>query len=127
MTNQKLKLSILWICLMLIYLLGDVMRIFAGDFDAGSVDGYAMSQGMLLIAAIVLAFPIIMSFLTQIMSYMVNKWTNMIVTIFLFAFNFSGLWLYPSLYDRFLIGVGLVINIMIFIYAISLNKKMKVG
>ena len=39
MIDVLIKLSILWIVLMLIYLLGDVLRIFSGDFNAGEIGG----------------------------------------------------------------------------------------
>jgi hypothetical protein len=34
MIEMPLKLSVIWICVMLTYLLGDVLRIFSGDFKA---------------------------------------------------------------------------------------------
>ena len=44
MEKVKIKLSGLWIALMLTYLLGDVLRIFSGDFVAGEMDGMQVSQ-----------------------------------------------------------------------------------
>ena len=35
MENPKITLSIIWIAVMLTYLLGDVIRIFAGDVTFG--------------------------------------------------------------------------------------------
>ncbi len=37
MEDVKITLSGLWIALMLTYLLGDVLRIFSGDFKAGEI------------------------------------------------------------------------------------------
>ena len=37
MDEVKIKLSALWVALMLVYLLGDVMRIFSGDFEGGEI------------------------------------------------------------------------------------------
>ena len=37
MEDIRIMLSAIWVALMLVYLLGDVMRIFAGDFSAGEV------------------------------------------------------------------------------------------
>ena len=39
MENTRIVLSGLWIAVMLTYLLGDVLRIFAGDFDASKMAG----------------------------------------------------------------------------------------
>ena len=37
MDEMKIKLSALWVALMLTYLLGDVLRIYSGDLKAGKV------------------------------------------------------------------------------------------
>lgn len=39
MEDVQIKLSAIWVCLMLIYLLGDVLRILKGDFKAEEVGG----------------------------------------------------------------------------------------
>ncbi len=39
MVDTRIVLSGLWIALMLTYLLGDVLRIFAGDFEPGKLAG----------------------------------------------------------------------------------------
>jgi len=51
-------LSALWVVLMLTYLLGDVMRIFAGDFKAGEVEGTKMTPKMLMGMAALMLIPI---------------------------------------------------------------------
>ncbi len=48
MENIQIKLAVLWACLMLTYLLGDVLRIFSGDFKPGEIMGQRLSQGMWL-------------------------------------------------------------------------------
>jgi hypothetical protein len=102
---------------MLTYLLGDVLRIFSGDFEAGKIGGMQVSQGLYLGLAILLATPIVMGFLSLTLNYPVNRWANIIVAIVLFAFNLVGLPTYPSLYDKFLIIVGLVFNVLTVWYA----------
>ena len=39
MVDTRITLSGLWVALMLTYLLGNVLRIFAGDFVAGEIGG----------------------------------------------------------------------------------------
>lgn len=39
MEEVRVILSGSWVALMLTYLLGDVLRIFAGDFVPGEIDG----------------------------------------------------------------------------------------
>jgi len=46
MEGVRIQLSALWVALMLTYLLGDVLRIFSGDFKPGEIGGMQVSQGM---------------------------------------------------------------------------------
>lgn len=117
MDEVRIKLSALWVSLMLTYFLGDVLRIFSGDFNAGEIGGMQASQGLYLGVAILLVLPIIMVFLSLTLKYMVNRWANIILALFLFVFNLIGLPGYPSLYDQFLIIVGLVFNVLTVWYA----------
>ena len=39
MEDVRIKLSALWVALMLTYLLGDVLRILSGDFEAAKLGG----------------------------------------------------------------------------------------
>lgn len=117
MEDVQIKLSALWVALMLTYLLGDVLRIFSGDFKAGEIGGMKISQGMYLGMAVLMVIPIVMVFLSLTLKQPVNRWTNIIAAIFFFGFNLIGLPTYPSLYDRFLIVVGLVFNVLTVWYA----------
>ena len=110
MDDVRIILAGLWIGLMLIYLLGDVMRIFAGDFSAGEINGMKMSQWMLMLMAVLMLIPIVMLVLSLTLSYPLIKWVTIIAAVFLFLFNIVGLPGYPGLYDKFLIVVGLVFN-----------------
>ncbi|NIV37896.1 MAG: hypothetical protein GWN58_53335 [Anaerolineae bacterium] len=113
----RIKLSALWICLMLTYLLGDVLRIFSGDFVAGEVSGMELSQGLMLGMAALMLLPIVMVFLSLTLKYPAVRWISIVVAVFLFLFNAVGLPTYPSLYDQFLIVVGLVFNALTVWYA----------
>ena len=112
MEKVKIKLSALWVALMLTYLLGDVLRIFSGDFVAGEVEGMQITQAMYLGMAALMVIPIVMVFLSLTLKYKANRWTNIILAIFFFAFNLIGLPTYPSAYDKFLIVVGLAFNVL---------------
>ena len=117
MKDVQIKLSALWVVLMLTYLLGDVLRIYAGDFKAGEIGGKHITQGMWLGIALVMVIPVVMVFLSLTLNYPVNRWANIIVAILFFVFNLIGLPLYPSAYDKFLIIVGLVFNALTVWYA----------
>jgi hypothetical protein len=117
MEDIQIKLSALWVALMLTYLLGDVLRIFSGDFKAGEIGGMQIGQNMYLMMAILMVIPIAMVFLTLVLNQPVNRWANIIVAIFFFVFNLIGLPTYPSAYDKFLIVVGLAFNVLTVWYA----------
>ncbi|MFN2150183.1 MAG: DUF6326 family protein [Anaerolineales bacterium] len=117
MESTRIKLSGLWVALMLTYLLGDVLRIFSGDFAAGEISGLEISQSMYLGMAVLMVIPILMVFLSLTLLAKTNRWVNIILAAFFFVFNLIGLPTYPSLYDKFLIVVGLVFNVLTVWYA----------
>ena len=115
--SKKVKLAVLWLALMLVYLLGDVLRIFAGDFIPGEIGGKSMLQMVWLGVAIVMLIPIVMMIVNTFFEGKNMLYPNIIATSALFLFNAVGLPSYQSLYDIFLIIVGLAINIAIGVYA----------
>jgi len=117
MEDVKIILSALWIATMLTYLLGDVLRIFAGDFTAGEIEGAQMTPVMLLGIAIFMLIPIVMVLLSLTLQNPLNRWVNIIAAIALFGFNLFGLPTYPGAYDKFLIIVGLGFNVLTVWYA----------
>ena len=117
MEDVQIKLAAIWVSLMLTYLLGDVLRIFSGDFQAGEIGGMEISQSMYLGMAALMVIPILMVFLTLVLPQQVNRWANIILAIFFFGFNLIGLPTYPSAYDKFLIIVGLGFNVLTVFYA----------
>jgi len=117
METTKIILAALWIILMLTYLLGDVLRIFAGDFKPGEIGGVKISQKMMIGIAILMVIPIVMILLSLTLNYPINRILNIIVAIFFFLFNLVGLPSYPSAYDKLLIIVGLVFNLLTIWYA----------
>jgi hypothetical protein len=117
MDDVQIKLSALWVALMLTYLLGDVLRIFSGDFKPGEIGGIRISQTMYLGIAIMMAIPIVMVFLSLTLNNPANRWANIIVAMLFLVFNLIGLPTYPSAYDKFLIVLGLAFNALTVWYA----------
>jgi hypothetical protein len=117
MEEIRIKLSALWVALMLTYLLGDVLRIFSGDFQAGEMGGKQIPQGLYLGMAALMVIPIVMVFLSLTLPHRPDRWANIILAAFFFVFNLVGLPTYPSAYDKFLIVVGLVFNVLTVWYA----------
>ena len=113
MEDIKIKLSALWAALMLSYQQGDVMRLYSGDFmPGGTLDGFQVTQMMWLGMNIMMSIPIVMVYLSLTLNYNANRRTNLIFAVFFFGLNLIGLPTYPSLYDQFLIIVGLGFNVL---------------
>ena len=111
MLDTRIILAGLWVALMLTYLLGDVLRIFSGDVaKMGGTQHF--TQAMWLGIAVLMLIPILMVLLSLTLPYPVNRWASIIVAVFFFLFNLIGLPTYPSAYDKFLIIVGLVFNVV---------------
>lgn len=117
MLDTRIILSALWVALMLTYLLGDVLRIFSGDYKMGEMGKIQFTQGMWLGISILMLIPILMVLLSLILPQLGSRWTNIIMAVFFFLFNLVGLPTYPSLYDKFLIAVSLVFNVATVWYA----------
>lgn len=117
MEENRIIISGLWVAVMLTYLLGDVLRIFAGDFVPGKIGkDVQATQGMWLLIAVIMLVPIVMIVLTMNMKYPAARWVNIIVPIIAIVFNLFGL-PYPGAYDNFLIFVSFVFNGLTIWYA----------
>jgi hypothetical protein len=107
--SGRALLSALWVALMLVYLLGDVLRIFAGDFTPGEMAGTKAAPWMWTLAAAVMLIPIVMLVASLVLTDPALRWVTVGAAGFLIVFNLSGL-PYPGTYDNLLIGVGIAIN-----------------
>ena len=112
MQNPKVTLSIIWIAVMLTYLLGDVIRIFSGYVTLGEIGGVEFTQGMGLGIAALMVTPILMVVLSLVLPHNINRWANIIVAALWFLFNLVGLPTYPGHYDKFLLAVSMVFNVI---------------
>ena len=123
MLDTRIILAGLWIAAELTYLMGDVYRIFFGDFKKmggdfeGKMGGMQLTQGMMLGVAIFMVIPIVMVVLSLTLQYPVNRWSNIIAAILFFVFVLIQLPTYPSTYDKFLLAVSMVFNAMSVWYA----------
>ena len=123
--DVQIKLSALWVALTFIWQQGDALRLYSGDVIGGEVDtGAMMSPEMLwMVSAIWMTIPVVMLFLSLTLKYPVNRWANIIVGIFFVGLNLIGLSTYPWGYDKFLIIVGIVFNVLIVWYAWKWPKQ----
>ena len=101
---------------MLTYLLGDVLRIFAGHVEPGKLQGAEGTPAMYMLIAVIMLIPILMVVLTLITPLLAIRWITIVITIIVVIFNLIGL-PYKGLYDNFLIVVSIVFNALIVWYA----------
>ena len=118
MDDLRIIISGLWIATMLTYLLGDVLRIFAGDYTAGEMAGQKAGPAVWLGAAMVMLVPIVMLVLSLIVPYPFIRWANVVVAALLVVFNLVGL-PYEGPYDNVLIVTSFVFNGLVIWYAWS--------
>jgi len=116
MVDVRITLSGLWVAVMLTYLLGDSLRVFAGQFVAGEIQGKPVSQGMWVLIAALMLIPIIMLVLCLTLPYPAIHWVTLVAAAFLVVFNLAGL-PHEGAFDNFLIVVSLVFCGLIVWYA----------
>ena len=110
MDETRIVLAGLWVALMLTYLLGDVLRIFAGDVEPGKLAGGVQGTPVMWLGiAVIMLIPIVMLVLSLTLVYPAVRWVSVVAAVFLVIFNLVGL-PYPGAYDNFLIVVGFVFN-----------------
>ncbi len=116
MLDTRIILSGIWVTVMLIYLLGDVLRIYSGDF-ARMAEKQQFSSHMWLGAAVLMLIPILMVFMSLVLPQPINRWANIIAAVGFCLFNLVGLGSYPSAYDKFLLIVSMIFNGVTVFYA----------
>ena len=83
--DVKIKVSALWVTLMLFYIYADIMGFYTpGVIDkvmSGEIGGIQISKGFLFVMAIWMAIPSVMVFLSLTLRANVNRWVNIIVGI----------------------------------------------
>ena len=83
--NVKLKLATLWVSFMFLYIYVDYFHLFMpnkiDDILKGKVFVFEISQVFLLIALILVTVPVLMIFLSVMLSAKANRITNIIVAM----------------------------------------------
>lgn len=111
MEERRIQLIICWFALVLLYLLGDVLRVYEKGEAVAIIDGKRMDQTMFLLAALLMVTPILMAIASAFLPLGIVRWASIIVALVLFIINAAGVLSYDSLYDRLLIIVGLLLNL----------------
>lgn len=120
--NVKIILAGLWTSVTLCYLYGDYFELYTPGKAQGLVDGHNLlnSPLNLLMAAVVLAIPAVMVFLSLILKPTINRILNIVVGIFFtLVMLFIGISSFSEwyLFYVFLAAVECIITILIVVYA----------
>jgi hypothetical protein len=93
--NVKMKLSALWVALMLIYIYADILSLFKVGAIEKMVEGFMgpfpVTQGSLLSASILMMIPAGMVFFSLTLEPKVNRWVNIIIGILYTFVNIGNL------------------------------------
>lgn len=100
--NVKIKLSALWIALMLLYIYADILSLFqpgqVQEMLEGMMGPFPATQGSLLAASILMMIPAVMVFLSLILNAKVNRGVNILFGLLYTLVNISNLigetWVY---------------------------------
>ena len=110
--DVKLKLSALWVTLVLIYLYADLFGFFLPDHLAG----FQITQELLLGFMILMTLPSLMVFFSLVLKPKVNRLVNIIIGIIQLIFVLGGI-LDPNIYFVFASCVESVLLLLIVWYA----------
>jgi hypothetical protein len=83
--NVKIKLSALWVTLMLLYIYADILGFYSPgtieEIVSGEIGGIQITEGFLIVMAIWMAIPSVMVFLSLVLKANANHWVNIITGI----------------------------------------------
>jgi hypothetical protein len=115
--NVKIKLSALWVTLMLFYVYADILGFYTpGNIEkvvSGEIGGIQISEGFLFGMALWMALPSVMVFLSLTLKAKANRWVNIVVGIFsiialgatFFAGEFSARYTFQAIVEGVLIAL----------------------
>ena len=100
--NVKMKLSALWVALMLVYIYCDIYSLFrTGQLEemiSGRMGPFPVTQGGLLSASILMIIPAVMVFLSLTLKAKVDRWVNITLGVLYTFVNIGNLigetWVY---------------------------------
>ena len=116
-TSAKIKLSALWVAMMLLYIYADILSLFrpgqVEEMLEGRMGPFPVTQGSLLTASILMIIPAVMVFLSIALKPAVNRWANIILGALYTLVNISNLigetWVYYILFGIVEIALTLLI------------------
>ena len=127
MKDRKVILNVLWIFVLLNYIYADVFGLtfnptlqpeVTRELLAGYIDGTQITQGFVLVFAVLMETAIAMVLLSRVLNYSANRWANIIVGVIhtaLVSWSLSGAT--PTLFYVFFAAIEIVCTLFIVWYA----------
>lgn len=109
---ERVVLAGAWTSLMLIYLLGDVIRIFAGHVEPGRISGEQAAPWIWTLASAIMLIPIAMILTSLLVPAAPLRWIAIAISVALVIFNLMGM-PYKGFYDNMLLVVSFGVNVFI--------------
>jgi hypothetical protein len=112
-----MKLSALWVVLMLLYIYADMFSLYRPghieEMISGRMGPFPATQGSLLAASLLMMVPAVMVFLSLTLKPTVNRWANIILGVLYTFVNFSNLigepWAFYILFGIVEVGLTFLI------------------
>jgi len=104
----RIVLSASWGCLMFVYLLGDVLRVYAGHYTPGEIEG-ASGGWMWVVAATFMLIPVAMILVSLTVPSGPLVWVTIVASVVMVVINVAGL-PYEGAFDNMLIVVSLLVS-----------------
>ena len=128
MKDMKAMLSLLWIFVMFNFTYADILTLYfnrvlqkdaMGELLAGHVGSVHITQGFVLLGAVLLETAIAMVLLSWVLKYRANRWANIIVGLIQIAAVVQSLTgpLYWNLYYAFFAAIEIACLLFIVWYA----------
>lgn len=93
--NTKLKISALWVTVMLCFVYGDILSFYKpghiGEIMAEKMGPFSVTQVGLFVSSILMMIPAVMVFLCLTMKVKFNRWVNLVLGIFYTAVALGNL------------------------------------
>ena len=119
--SVQLKLSALWVSMMLLYIYADILSLFRPGQIEEIIDGrmgpFPVTQASLLVASALMIIPAVMVFLSLTLRPKVNRWANIVIGVLYTVVNISNLIGEAWTYYIFFGIVEIVITLLIVWYA----------
>lgn len=91
--DVKRRISLLWIVVMMNMIFADILSFmlpgFLNDVMTGNTS-LEITQGVLLVFAVLIEIPILMIFLSRVLQNKANRWANIIASLITMAFVIGG-------------------------------------